>query len=113
MEARDGRGRRNDWRRGNQKPARRGPAGALRPIAFRHLHDPMNRVKHYFQPGGRLFQRARVVGDHRTITRWECEREIRKRWRRESKSPLGGPAGAPRPIAFQFFEPPQGLMTPT
>jgi hypothetical protein len=35
--------------RGNKKPARRVPAGAIRPIAFRHLHDPMNIVKRLFR----------------------------------------------------------------
>jgi hypothetical protein len=34
--------------RGNKKPARRVPAGAIRPIAFRHLHDPMTKVKRLF-----------------------------------------------------------------
>jgi len=38
----------SDGGAGIKKPARRGPAGALRPIAFCHLHDPMNRVKRNF-----------------------------------------------------------------
>ena len=51
----------SDGGAGIKKPARRGPAGALRPIAFRRLYDPMNKVKNYFWAAWRR-ERAGLLG---------------------------------------------------